>query len=172
MTHQQSNYSKYRNQLLAQNKTTNVLGIILVCHFRIKQSVINTVKWCNYLSMTKLQRCKSKHKHNKNDITTFSNWRTSDLTRVTRPLARMTARTAAKPIVWCAPGRQCPKVHEWNPTVLVRAVAGSRQARSGAMGILNLVRRTYSSMHDHSKPSFSHTIFPMPFKELIKYASN
>ena len=38
--------SKYRNQLLKQNEPTNVLGIniLLVHHFRIKQSVINTTR--------------------------------------------------------------------------------------------------------------------------------
>ena len=38
--------SKYRNQLLKQNKATNAAGIniLLVCHVRIKQSVINTIK--------------------------------------------------------------------------------------------------------------------------------
>ena len=56
--------SKYRNQLLKQNKSTNALwiNILLVCHFRIKQS------------------SKSKQKHDKNDITTFSNWWTREST--------------------------------------------------------------------------------------------
>ena len=38
--------SKYRNQLLKQNEPTYVMGIniLLVRHFRIKQSVINTIE--------------------------------------------------------------------------------------------------------------------------------
>ena len=38
--------SKFRNQLFKQNKATNAPGINirLVCHVRIKQSVINTIK--------------------------------------------------------------------------------------------------------------------------------
>ena len=71
--------------------------------------------------------------HNINIIKTISR-RSPNEELVTRPLARVTARTAAKPIVWCAPGRQCPKVHERNPTVLVWAIAGSRQAKSECYG--------------------------------------
>ena len=71
---------------------------------------VNTVKKWNNLSMPKLQRCKSKQKHNENDVTTFPNWGE-----------------------W-QPGRQqCPKVHERSLTVLW-AVVGSRQARSGCYG--------------------------------------
>ena len=75
---------------------------------------VNTVKKWNNLSMPKLQRCKSKQKHNENDVTTFPNWGTSDST---------TGKNDSPE------DNSAPKF--MNSAV---SVVGSRQVRSGCYG--------------------------------------
>ena len=103
---------------------------------------VNTVKKWNNLFMPKLQRCKSKQKHNENDVTTFPNWGTSDST---------TGKNDSPD------GNNAPKFMNGVSQCCELLLAVDRRDRD-VMGILNLVRGTSSSMHVHHEPSFSHTM--------------